>query len=470
MYFPKDIVARHDSNFMWLQQAAFLPNQGEALRLSLRALSLSRIGWANNDEALRGEARSTYTAALAALQKALWNSDLANRDETLAAGRVVTLYEVFEATSFRGWNLHQMGLMSLYQMRGPESLNTPLGKSLLESLRAPAMFHAMQFRTVSFLTYPEWRATLEESTDPQQQLYDIGLRMAAFFHEQDTRQNDSSAKSSPFSAGIDTGPLSASSTGTFSMGMDGFSVFDMPGLDLEVLRSDLNRCAGFNTELETFYTRLVRKCSQSGMPLYWDSSASTHTAFSEKEALASAQGKHAPLHFPNLTVAQSVMHYWSLQSLLSSSIARLATAIKRAEADAAAFMFFDPTFTAEPDALHGDPTVAMNPPAAAIQHDLVTEQLSAQHTLARSHHLGAQIARAVPYCCQEQMGLLGPQRCMFPIRVAVIALKQGGPPEDLQYAQRMLEELSADKGLSYAKQLEELGGKWKEVEAGEATC
>ena len=139
IYFPKDVVARHDSNHMWLQQAAFLPNHGEALRLALRAVSLSRVGWCHNDDALVMEGRTTYTAALAAFQQALWTPELANRDETLAAGRVVTTYELFEATSFKGWNSHQKGLAALFQMRGPDSLTSPLGRSLLESFRGPAV-------------------------------------------------------------------------------------------------------------------------------------------------------------------------------------------------------------------------------------------------------------------------------------------------------------------------------------------
>lgn len=140
VYFPKDLVARHDSNHIWLQQAAFLPKPNEALRLALRAVSLSRVGWCHNDDSLVVEGRATYTAALAAFQQALWTPELANRDETLAAGRVVTIYELFEATSFKnGWNSHQKGLAALFQMRGPDSLTSPLGRSLLESFRGPAV-------------------------------------------------------------------------------------------------------------------------------------------------------------------------------------------------------------------------------------------------------------------------------------------------------------------------------------------
>ena len=144
IYFPKDIVARHDSNHMWLQQAAFLPNPGEPLKLALKAVALSRVGWYESDQSLITEGRTTYIAALAAFQQALWSPELAQRDETLAAGRVIATYELFEATSFRGWNNHQNGLVALYETRGPSSFTSPLGRSLLESFRAPAVSHRLE--------------------------------------------------------------------------------------------------------------------------------------------------------------------------------------------------------------------------------------------------------------------------------------------------------------------------------------
>ena len=306
------------------------------------------------------------------------------------------------------------------------------------------MFHAIQFRTTSFLTYPEWRENLEESTDAQQQLYDIGLRLAAFLHEQDTRRSDSMSSTDPFA-------------------MDGMN---FPTLDIDVLRSDLNAFSSFDAELQAFYTRLAKECSNGGMPLYWDTSASTHTAFTDHQQLPGAEGKHSALHFPNLSIAQTLMNYWALQSLISSTISGLCQAIKQAEADAAAFVFFDPAFTAEPEAALADPMLGMQPALnAAPMPDPMIEELASQHTFERCHHLATQIVRAVPYCTTDQMGLVGPQRCMFPARVAVVSLRQGGLPEDMMWAQSTLEELSTKKGLLYANQLQPLGNRWEDVES-----
>lgn len=306
------------------------------------------------------------------------------------------------------------------------------------------MFHAIQFRTTSFLTYPEWRQNLDESTDGQQHLYDIGLRLAAVLHEQDSRRTSSVSSGDPF--GIDAGSF--------------------PHLDMDVLRSDLNMFSGFDAELQSFYARLAKDCSNGGMPLYWDTSASTHTAFSDQKQLRGINGKHSPLHFPNLSIAQTLMNYWALQSLVSSTISGLCQAIKQAEAEAAAFVFFDPTFTTEPETTLADPMLGMQPAlSAAPIPDPLVEELASQHSLERCHHLSTQIVRGVPYCTTDQMGLVGPQRCMFPVRVAVVSLKQGGSSDDLMWAQSTLSELSAKKGLLYANQLQSLGGRWEEVES-----
>lgn len=305
------------------------------------------------------------------------------------------------------------------------------------------MFHAIQFRTTSFLTYPEWRASLEDSTDAQQLLYDIGLRLAAFLQEQDTRRSSS----------VSSDPLSIDS-------------LSFPTFDIDVLRSDLNAFSNFDSELQAFYARLVKECSNGGMPLYWDMSASTHTAFSNQQQLPGANDRHAALHFPNLSIAQTLMNYWALQSLISSSISGLCQQIKQAEADAAALVFFDP-FNADPEATLTDPMLGMTPAMnAPVISDPAVDELANQHTPARCHHLANQIVRGVPYCTSEKMGIAGPQRTMFPVRVAVIALKQGGPPEDLSWAQQQLEDLDSKKGLTYASQLQNLEGRWDDIENG----
>ena len=66
----------------------------ETLRISLRALSLSRIGFANKDPVLTRSGMETYGKALRRLQRALQQPTVQADDGVLAAMRALSLYEV----------------------------------------------------------------------------------------------------------------------------------------------------------------------------------------------------------------------------------------------------------------------------------------------------------------------------------------------------------------------------------------
>ena len=78
----------------WLQQALDFPNPSPALRLSLKALAMARIGWINRDDTLVHHGRVLYGQALQAIQKALYDEHAMWQDDTLATGNVLAWYEV----------------------------------------------------------------------------------------------------------------------------------------------------------------------------------------------------------------------------------------------------------------------------------------------------------------------------------------------------------------------------------------
>lgn len=78
----------------WLQQALSLPDPSPALRLSLKALAMSRLGWIHRDNALTLSGRALYGQALQVIQKALYDESTMWQDETLASGNILSLYEV----------------------------------------------------------------------------------------------------------------------------------------------------------------------------------------------------------------------------------------------------------------------------------------------------------------------------------------------------------------------------------------
>ena len=83
----------------WLQQIISSPSppDTEALQLSLKALTVTRLGRMNQDDRLALQGQSCYVRALQQLQKALRSDHTVGRDETFAAGYLLALYEVTDS-------------------------------------------------------------------------------------------------------------------------------------------------------------------------------------------------------------------------------------------------------------------------------------------------------------------------------------------------------------------------------------
>ena len=78
----------------WLQQALELPDPSLALRLALKAVAMARLGWIHQDNTLVLNGRVLYGQALQEVQKALYDEHTMWKDETLATGNVLAVYEV----------------------------------------------------------------------------------------------------------------------------------------------------------------------------------------------------------------------------------------------------------------------------------------------------------------------------------------------------------------------------------------
>ena len=79
---------------IWLQNIINLPARGIPLQLSLKAFALTRIGWHNQDEPLILHGNLCYGRALNAVQIALSSDASKLQDVILAAGYLLSVYEV----------------------------------------------------------------------------------------------------------------------------------------------------------------------------------------------------------------------------------------------------------------------------------------------------------------------------------------------------------------------------------------
>lgn len=93
-YLPDNGAAVSDVKSSWMWQTVDLPARGNALNSACAALSLARMGAVRRDQELVLQGRKQYAMALTYLQNALYDSELAFQDRTLAAMRTLSIYEV----------------------------------------------------------------------------------------------------------------------------------------------------------------------------------------------------------------------------------------------------------------------------------------------------------------------------------------------------------------------------------------
>ena len=121
----------------WLRHLPELATLTEALELSILAVCTAKFGRSDNDPMLVDNSQRFYVQGLSELQKALWDSTLMRKDETLAACMVLSLYEAIEcpAKTRYGWMSHVKGCAKLIRLRGPEAHASALGHELFLSFR-----------------------------------------------------------------------------------------------------------------------------------------------------------------------------------------------------------------------------------------------------------------------------------------------------------------------------------------------
>lgn len=98
-YVPSESSAQAGSQCAWLHESICLSNYPPALRLSLIALAMTRLGWLHEDNVLVRGGMTVYGFALTELQKSLSHQPLLFQDETLATCNVLALYEVGKSST-----------------------------------------------------------------------------------------------------------------------------------------------------------------------------------------------------------------------------------------------------------------------------------------------------------------------------------------------------------------------------------
>lgn len=92
--FWADYTTETSKGTVWFEAVMGIAQPQAVLAAAKLALTLGRVGWLHGDERLVRLGRARYSCALGLMQAALYDEELRYSDQTLAAGRMLGLYEV----------------------------------------------------------------------------------------------------------------------------------------------------------------------------------------------------------------------------------------------------------------------------------------------------------------------------------------------------------------------------------------
>ena len=254
------------------------------------------------------------------------------------------------------------------------------------------MIQCIQYRKSTFLGNPEW-LTLpwgKKGKDIYQQLYDKGFLLGALLEDIDN-------------AG-----------------------FTKDNNTVSVVSGFLGRLSSLDEDLNLWFRDLLQ---ESPSPLYWQIESTS----SSKHLKENIQPRSS-FAFHNLRSANIVVKYWGLRIILSSTIALTCQRVL--------------SMTTQ---LPAHPTSSTLPPILQDLHNMSHHLLKANSGL-KIFEFATNIVRSMPYCLNENMGLIGAQKSLFPMRIALFVL-QRHPGEDLKWCQAMYQELNSGKGIRYAREI-----------------
>ncbi len=197
--------------------------------------------------------------------------------------------------------------------------------------------------------------------------------------------------------------------------------------NISMLSDYLGRLSSLDEELNLWYCNILE---ESPSPLYWH----TQSTFYEWHL---KEGALPPFAFHTLRLANIIVTYWGLGLILSNTIALACQHVLSVQVP-----------------LHSS---SSDPPKAVQDLETMSFRLLETHTRPHRRELATSIIRAMPYCLNDNMGLMGAQKSLFALRTALFAFHRIGG-EELKWCQAMYQVLDSKKGLRYAREIAKLDG------------
>ena len=188
VYKPKDSWNQTGCILLWLKEAIALSNPPPLLHHALRALAANQVARIVNDDELANQGLAHCGEALALLGKQLQSDDANYDDETMAAIRLLMIFELFESTSASvvAWGSHQLGLARMCTLRGPENFESPFAKNLLLDIKNVNMIFCTQYSLPTVFGNPRWHQIGDPTGihDLEHRAYDIAFRMSTILQRE----------------------------------------------------------------------------------------------------------------------------------------------------------------------------------------------------------------------------------------------------------------------------------------------
>ncbi|KAL2419375.1 hypothetical protein ABEF95_009140 [Exophiala dermatitidis] len=360
---------------LWLFQLPTIPKMSPALEIATMALCMAKMSDVHNDSVLRHESLELYHRGLLQLQKALWDPEQMYDEQTLAACVALASYELSQCpnNSRHGYIIHTAGCEKLIRLRGPEAHKDGLAHQIFVQYRVQGILYALNQRQPTFLTEPVWQSVPYENNPKTvfDQVYDF-ITIATDMHKHGERI--------PF-----MDPISRYRTG----------------------RQMISECWRTDRALASLYHRLIK--SHDG-PLYWFEQAGRQTVEDEDNANSNMPLFPVAFHFPNLTIASTVLVFWACEAMLwqgMNQLYRLMGELRR-ECDKNDF-FKSALMVLEAFSGFSADTDPFDLPALEHRVDFAAP--------ARN------IFQSVEYCLKEEMRDHGPKSVAAPLRIAMETLR-----------------------------------------------
>ncbi|KIW98379.1 uncharacterized protein Z519_00039 [Cladophialophora bantiana CBS 173.52] len=340
---------------VWLIQIPTLPDLVPALEVSMMALALAKLGEVYRDEGLTHESLNLYREALHQVQLALWDPGLMLHDQTLAA--CVAL------------GIHTLGCQKLIQLRGVEAHMDGLGHSIFVHFRVQGILYSLDLCQPSFLGEPLWKEVpwQRRPKTPYDQIYDFLTCAPELLRQGEMLEH-----------------------------MD-------PKNKLQLATDIIWKCRKLDAELQSVYDCMEK--NHDG-PLYWPELARDESLDPRPK-----NGLLFPVafHFPNLSIANTVVIYWGVQAILWQGLWQLYGVVAESQVK----------FVGARDFAQGDVVDDSMPLTNTISNVFHLPPLEHRADFATPCR---NILQSVEYALQGDMFDQGPKCVAAPLRMAIETL------------------------------------------------